>query len=237
MLVGLVMSYSRGAWLATAVGFLYLAKAYGKFKWRHVILGAGVLALGSWLFWGQTPDNAPWYLKRMDFGRPSSQHRVAAWRGAIQIMWDHPFGVGWNKAIGVYEKNYSPPEGGASAITMNSYLMLGTELGLPALLCFVAYVGLCLKSKAEVGVQRIESHEDARPDQKADACATLELDIGHWRRRPVAPEPLFCWWHFGLTADCSRWPRRRCFGFCWNWERSGKLIVDRPKDERTKRTI
>ena len=36
--VGLVMSYSRGAWIGAAIGLLYLAKAYGKFKWRWVLL-------------------------------------------------------------------------------------------------------------------------------------------------------------------------------------------------------
>jgi O-antigen ligase len=55
--------------------------------------------------------------------------------------------VGWNKAVGVYDKDYSPPEGGAAALTMNSYLMMGTELGLPGLVCFVAYVALCFKRK------------------------------------------------------------------------------------------
>jgi O-antigen ligase len=83
----------------------------------------------------------------MDFGRPSAQHRVSAWRGAVQMMWDHPLGVGWNQAVSVYEKNYSPPEGGGAALTMNSYLMLGTELGVPALVCLVAYVGLCFKNR------------------------------------------------------------------------------------------
>jgi hypothetical protein len=84
----------------------------------------------------------------MDLSRPSAQHRVSAWRGALQIMRDHPFGVGWNKAVGVYEKNYSPPEGGAAALTMNSYLMLGTELGLPGLFCFVGYVALCFRKSS-----------------------------------------------------------------------------------------
>ena len=59
------------------------------------------------------------------------------------MMWDHPFGVGWNKAVETYKKNYSPPEGGAAAITTNDYLMLGTQLGLPGLICFVSYVALC----------------------------------------------------------------------------------------------
>jgi prepilin-type N-terminal cleavage/methylation domain-containing protein len=146
MAVGLLFSYSRGAWVATTIGLLYLAWSYGKLKWKYIILGAGLLALGVGLVWGNTSDSAPWYVKRLDFSRPSAQHRVSAWRGALEMMRDHPLGVGWNQAVATYEKNYSPPEGGAAALTMNSYLMLGTELGLPGLLCFVAYVGLCFRN-------------------------------------------------------------------------------------------
>ncbi len=145
--VGLVFSYSRGAWVGAAVGLLYLAKAHGKLKWR--VVGMGILAVAAAVifFWHSTADTDPWYLKRLDLSRPSAQHRVSAWRGALQIMRDHPLGVGWNKAVNVYGKEYSPPENGAAALTMNSYLMLGTELGLPGLLCFVAYVGLSLKTE------------------------------------------------------------------------------------------
>jgi O-antigen ligase len=147
MAVGVVMSYSRGTMLATAVGLLYLAWSYGKLKWRLVVPVMSAAAAVLILFWHGTADNAPWYLKRLDFSRPSAQHRVSAWRGALQMMRDHPLGVGWNQAVSVYDKSYSPPEGGAAALTMNSYLMLGTELGLPGLLCFVAYVGLCFRTK------------------------------------------------------------------------------------------
>ena len=45
--VGLVMSYSRGAWIGTAIGLLYLAKAYGKFKWRWVF-ASGSCCLRRW---------------------------------------------------------------------------------------------------------------------------------------------------------------------------------------------
>jgi len=143
--VGLVMSYSRGAWLGAAMGLLYLAWAYGKLKWRYVILGAGVLALGSWLIWGNTLDSAPWYVKRADLGRLSAQNRATAWRAGLEIMRDHPLGVGWNNAVKIYGEKYSPPEGGPGALTTNDYMMLGTELGIPALLCFMTYVALCYR--------------------------------------------------------------------------------------------
>jgi hypothetical protein len=141
--VGLVMSCSRGAGLATAIGLLYLVWYYGKFRWRWVLSGVLVVMSAVFVLWHSTTDTSPWYHKRLDFSRPSAQHRVLAWRGAVQMMWDHPLGVGWNQAVSVYDKHYSPPEGGAPAITMNSYLMLGTELGLPGLLCFVAYMAMC----------------------------------------------------------------------------------------------
>jgi prepilin-type N-terminal cleavage/methylation domain-containing protein/prepilin-type processing-associated H-X9-DG protein len=143
--VGLVMSYSRGAWVATTVGLLYLAWNYGKLKWRLVLPGILVVTAVVVCFWHHTTDSDAWYLKRLDLSRPSAQHRVSAWRGALQMMRDHPLGVGWNKAVNLYDKDYLPPEGGAAALTMNSYLMLGTELGLPGLFCFVAYVWMCFR--------------------------------------------------------------------------------------------
>jgi len=179
MAVGLVMSYSRGAMLATSVGLLYLAWSCGKLKWRWVALGVGCAALGAGLLWGRTADNAPWYLKRLDFSRPSAQHRVSAWRGAVQMMRDHPLGVGWNQAVGVYDKNYSPPEGGAGALTMNSYLMLGTELGLPGLLCFVAYVGLALKQKSEVRSQK-HFNKSEIGNQVACRAGAIVLLVAFW---------------------------------------------------------
>jgi O-Antigen ligase len=150
MAVGLVFSCSRGAWLGMAVGLLYLAKAHGKLKWKYVALGLGLGALGILFFWGQTPDSAPWYVKRADLGRPSVQHRASAWRAGLEIMRDHPFGVGWNNAVSTYEKSYAPPEGGAPAITTNDYMMIGTELGILALLCFVSYAALCLRGKPKI---------------------------------------------------------------------------------------
>ena len=148
--VGLMMSYSRGAWLGTTIGLLYLAWAYGKFKWRLVLTVIAVAATAVVFFWGSTLDSAPWYVKRADLGRPSAQNRTAAWRAGLKIMRDHPLGVGWNNAVKIYGEKYSPPEGGPGALTTNDYLMLGTELGIAALICFVAYCALALRGKCRI---------------------------------------------------------------------------------------
>jgi O-antigen ligase len=184
--VGLVFSYSRGAWMGTAIGLLYLAKVYDRFKWRWVLPPVLVALVVICSFWNNTSDTAPWYLKRMDLSRPSAQHRVAAWRGAAQMMRDHPFGVGWNKAVGVYEKDYSPPEGGAAAITTNDYLMLGTQTGIPALFCFIVYVALQLGigeriwKKAEIGNRKSEIAN------RQDACASLNFERGTFSSMKIA---------------------------------------------------
>lgn len=151
--VGLVCSYSRGAWLGTTVAFLYFLRAYGKCRWRWVLPGILVVAVAVISIWSRTPDAAPWYVKRLDLGRASAQHRVAAWRGAVHMMWDHPFGVGWDNAVKCYRENYSPPEGGALALATNDYLMLGTELGIPALFCLIAYIWLKFKPKPADSLQ------------------------------------------------------------------------------------
>jgi O-antigen ligase len=171
--IGLVMSYSRGAWLATTVGFLYLAWSYGKLKWRLILPMAAIAAAVILYLWGSTPDSAPWYVKRADLGRPSAQNRVTAWRAGIQMMLDHPLGVGWNQAVSMYDKQYSPPEGGAAALTMNSYLMLGTELGLPGLFCFVTYVGLCFRGKGRM------QHEEGRI-RAACRAGALVFVVAFW---------------------------------------------------------
>ncbi len=173
---GLVKSYSRGAWVGTAIGLLYLAKAYGKFKWRWVLPPVFVALVAVCYFWNNTPEDSPWLVKRLDLGRASAQHRVAAWKAGFEMMREHPFGVGWNKTVPTYAQNYSPPEGGASAITTNDYLMLGTQIGIPALLCFIAYVALQLGigeriwKKAESGKRKAEMispHPDPLPSLQA----------------------------------------------------------------------
>jgi hypothetical protein len=147
MAVGLLFSYSRGAWLGAALGSFYLAKVCRMRAWRFLLLTMFVAALVIWSSWG-TGDSASWRIKRLDLSRASVTHRLEAWRAGFQIMLDHPFGVGWDNTVEIYRKNYSPPSPNAElAITTNDYLMLGTQLGWPALICFLTYLILCFRPR------------------------------------------------------------------------------------------
>lgn len=89
----------------------------------------------------------------------SWRNRVAAWVGSLQIMAEKPLlGLGWNRSERVYDQFYRSPkvEEGA-AIQLNDYFTLGTTIGIPALVCFVAFIGLSLFRKSEVGSQKPEA--------------------------------------------------------------------------------
>jgi O-antigen ligase len=185
--VGLLKSYSRGAWVGTLVGVACLvwskvqsskfkvlnpmSKVQGRgFAWfgrgwvrLSVILACAVLLC----FWGLRQTN--WHpVQRVvsvananDF---SWRNRVLAWEGTLQMMVEKPwFGFGWEKSDQVYDKLYRSNhviESGATQ--MNDYFTLGTTLGIPALACFVAYVGLCLSSP-KFKVQSPKSGKDPAP--------------------------------------------------------------------------
>ena len=181
--IGLFKSYSRGAWIATASGLIYFAissigdlsfkSSYSRITRQLVSNWAALLVIVAsvfiFLFWQfRWTDWAP--ARRLfsaanvnDF---SWRNRVTAWKGAIRMMKEKPWiGYGWGQAESVYEQKYCPPqlESGA-AIRMNDYFMLGISAGVPALVCFLVYVGLSLrgpKFKVESSKSKMQSPQSA----------------------------------------------------------------------------
>lgn len=202
--LGLVKSYSRGAWLGVVCGLGYLIwnrtnretreqtgiphPASGNllpircgegvfscrscFSWlsrNWLLVAAIVVSVVVLAFWnGRHTERT--FARRMasvangqDF---SSRNRVAAWVGSLQMLADKPWlGFGWNQPERAYEEWYCPvqiPE--AMAIQLNDYFTLGTTLGIPALVCFVAFVGMNLMRSAECGMRNEEAETDTSPD-------------------------------------------------------------------------
>jgi len=180
--VGLVKSYSRGAWVGAAVGMAYLAYQVGKaetlktemlkgalLRWGATrwptlaVMCASVAVLGFWgmrELEGRVARRAFSVVNANDF---SWRKRVAAYEGALQMLADKPwFGFGWNQPERVYDALYRPAKvDEGMAIQLNDYLMLGMTLGVPALVCFCMYVGGCLVRGARSGVRSRERRTDA----------------------------------------------------------------------------
>ena len=173
--VGLVKSYSRGAWVGTAVGVAYLAYQVGKAEklktgHRWVALSVMCASIAVLTFWSLRETEWRPVRRVVSVGNINDfswRNRVAAWEGALQMMADKPwFGFGWNQPERVYDSLYRPArltEGGA--MQMNDCLMLGTTLGVPALLCFLMYVGLSLKGSPKSKVQSPKSKVQ-RPENR-----------------------------------------------------------------------
>ena len=195
--VGLVKSYSRGAWLGVACGLGFIGyqvvscqvsgaartesrklKAEIPFSscvswftrnWLSVAaILVSVLLIGFWNLRhaeGRFARRMASLANAQDF---SARNRLAAWVGSLQMLADKPWlGFGWNQPERDYEEWYCPakiPE--AMAIQLNDYFTLGTTLGIPALVCFLAFVGLILTRSAECGMRNEETETGTSPDPR-----------------------------------------------------------------------
>ncbi len=189
--LGLVKSYSRGAWVGTAVGLGFLGwgcwdrgirrrRETGReqekpevrraacdtqehschsrdsrvWPWLRCNFGALLViavSVGVLAFWSFRHTEQVVARRALSVGNVNDfswRNRVAAWVGALQMMAERPLtGHGWNQVERVYDQYYRVPsvqEG--MAIQLNDYLTLGATLGIPALACFLGYVGLSLVS-------------------------------------------------------------------------------------------
>ena len=128
-----------------------------------LVLAIISVAVGLLAFW--SCRHTEWAVARRAYTLANAndfswRNRVAAYEGALQMLADKPwFGFGWNQPEGVYEHYYRAAKvDEGMAIQLNDYFTLGTTLGVPALLCFLGYVGVSLGRgrKAEVRGQRSE---------------------------------------------------------------------------------
>ncbi len=155
--LGLFKSYSRGAWLAVLVALIYLAVQIAQsssfaiwFRRHRFTLILLVTALSLLAFWQFRFSESRPAQRIFSVANPNDfswRNRVTAWTGAAQMMADQPLtGFGWGQAETEYGKKYCPLSESA-AIQLNDYLMIGISAGVPAMVCFAAYLGLSVRRK------------------------------------------------------------------------------------------
>lgn len=142
----LVLSQSRGGWLAAGVGLavlLYLLRHQLKSK-RLLASVLGLVVVGGafvTLTGGEALRTRAATLEREALIE-GEQLRVGFWRASLAMVWEHPIrGVGLG-AFGVHYPRHRP-EGGVLSprYSHNDYLQTAAEGGLPALLLLLLGLG------------------------------------------------------------------------------------------------
>jgi O-antigen ligase len=210
--IGLMKSYSRGAWLGTALGLLYLIRhafkarraAAGResFQWRRWVLrnrAALAVSLACMLvlaFWNLRRTEFPVWRRAFsawNVNDLSWRNRLVAYEGALQMMAARPWlGLGWGRPTDVFDQFFKP-SGLVQplAIQLNDYFVVGMTLGLPALSCLAGYLFLsaipCQRREDEISSVSSDRVQPLggreRPLQALCRSGFIVLLIGFWLDR------------------------------------------------------
>lgn len=153
-MIFLVQTYSRGGWVAFGIG---LASMIALMKQYRASLTLG--AIGFVLIVAALPAGVQRAASAGAVAEDGSiGNRLRVWRGALEMIADHPMGVGITRFGEVFEKYYQEPWHKASYSTaVNDYLTFAAECGLTLVLTILAP---CIFLMA-IAVQLILRHGDA----------------------------------------------------------------------------
>lgn len=137
--LGLLFSFTRGAWIAAAAAVLAMGFFY-RWKLGLLVTGAGAAALGlAAVLW-------PTFHQRITHISSTGDERQWIWAGHWRIFLDHPWtGVGYGenyKLIPEYYKQIGAPEGVLVSHAHNQYLHFLAGSGVIGLIAYLLVLGL-----------------------------------------------------------------------------------------------
>jgi len=150
----LVLSYSRGAFIAAAAGAMWFVLRAGRARLPAFLLLTAGAVIGALVV-------PPEYVRRIAAISTGSSDlsirwRFEAWDAAIQAVQTHPLlGVGPGNILLINPRRLHPH---------NTYLDVAAELGFPGLLAFLGIAALSLRDA-------FRAHARAQRDQKVIALA------------------------------------------------------------------
>jgi len=165
----LVLTYSKGGWVAFAVGMAAFALMLGRaLLRRHARLVAGVVAAAAAAFALLLATKVVPVQIFRDFVT-SFDIRVGYWQGALSMARDHPVGGVGLGTFGDRYPRYRPLLAHPAQDTHNDYLQVLAELGVPGLLAFLWLWAACLRN-AFAGPAPAPEHHARRPFPARLAC-------------------------------------------------------------------
>jgi putative inorganic carbon (hco3(-)) transporter len=146
MVIALILSFTRGMWLAQIAGGLYLVA-----RWRaRLLLLIPVLLVVGFFAAPQPVRQRIRSMYQPHGDTDSNYHRLVTWRTGIEMVRAHPwFGVG-PEMVGRDFRRYLPVVGpplpvGWYGHLHNIYLQYAAERGIPILIAFLWLVGKVLR--------------------------------------------------------------------------------------------
>ena len=151
---GIMVTFSRGGYMAFALALYAISFFRSKFlfvalllvSWL-VYLNPALLPAGIRFRMGQTFEHKASYVDMDSVGEEaldtSARDRVEVWKGALQMIKEHPFlGVGYGLFPSMIRYYWS---GQREIDAHNTYLIIAAEMGVPALLVFLLIVFLVMR--------------------------------------------------------------------------------------------
>ncbi|QDU33969.1 O-Antigen ligase [Poriferisphaera corsica] len=139
MLHAVMMSYSRGAMVASLVGIVWVILRH-RSKAQSAIIIAILVVITSVLAGNQIRDRI---VSTANYQQDASaQSRFEAWGAAWKIAWDHPFFGQGVRNSNLFSLNYGADRAGRTI--HNQYLQIAADSGIPAMIVFIMMIVMSL---------------------------------------------------------------------------------------------
>jgi putative inorganic carbon (hco3(-)) transporter len=156
MIAAIVLSYSRGAFLGMVVVFLFIAWKLGRQRRLEIIFA--VLSLAGMIIL-LAPDKYGSRLLSIFFPSLDPEGSADSRRGelfrSIYVALRHPL-------LGIGMGNYQPEMSYHGLVTHNSYTQVASEMGMPALACYVMLVITPLRKLSQIARETFDTRRDSR---------------------------------------------------------------------------
>ena len=136
-----IFTFTRGSYIAIIFAALIILPLVPKNVIKKLV--AGILMFVC--LFALTPHNpvAGRFMSSFDTQEGSNQARISNWQQALNIIWNHPLGVG----IGMYSLVVNPDADYREPIyAHNLYFDIAAELGIPAVTIFVFLLFMVFKN-------------------------------------------------------------------------------------------
>jgi putative inorganic carbon (hco3(-)) transporter len=155
MVAAIVLSYSRGAFIAMIVGLIFVALKIGPRHRFGIVMAITGLAGAILLF---APDKyglrlLSIFFPTLDPGGSADFRRGELFR-SLYIALRHPL-------LGIGMGNYQPEMSYRGLVTHNSYTQVASEMGMAALVCYTGFIISPLKKLGKIARETFEARADS----------------------------------------------------------------------------